>query len=1066
VSESRCRHCGFENGAAARFCGGCGRAVSLLPTIASHPISTVQSDAPAALARTGGAMLGERKHVTVLFADVRGSTALIDQLDPEHALELLGPVVKVLMDATHQHDGFVSQSRGDGIVALFGAPLANEDHAIRACQAAMAMRAGVDALFAATPPESRRAVVLRIGINSGEVVIHAIGSNSNMSYDAVGKTVHLAARMEELATPGTTLLTSATYDLAKGFIEAAPLGPVTVRGLSEPVETFELKGIPARTRWQVRSARGLSAIVGRQAELRTLRSALASAAAGKGRLVTIVGPPGVGKSRLVHEFLDRSTAGWTVLESACGLQHMNSSYYPISRLVRTLFNIGVDDSAETVARRIKEGAGRFHPAPASFVPAIFSMLDLPSDDVNWGNLSPPARRYQVIETVKALIFNEQRASPLLILIEDLHWADAETKLILETMAGLLGDARILLMVTQRPEGTWSAERAHLRVDLFPLGEPDSRALVDWLMGEDIGLIPVKRHILAQAQGNPLFIEELVQALKDSGAIEGKPRHYRLTHATQRFHMPETIHSVLAARVDLLDAPSKSLLQTCAVLGKDVPAALLPSMTETQPGELAIQLKTLEAADLLYKVGGAAAPEYSFKHDLIREVAYGTLLRGMRRILHAKAVEIIEVNFSHRLEEHIDRLADHAFYAELWEKAVPYQLRSCRRAVWRGANQDAVGIFERGIETLCHLSASDAKTKAEIDFRLAVILALEPLGRHRQSADVLIDARRFAQDCNDPRRTAAVNCHLAVALWRLGDQEGAMAAGQTAKAIAEGVDSQRLMFAALHNIGIVYHGMGNFTKSVEMHRMCVALETPELDDKRAGWASLPGVVLRTFLADALLELGEIEEAEAVAEEGGRRADAADHGYSRAQINQVRSRIRVAQGRPAEAISLLQAAWQVSIDLELIQMYLILAARWGEAYLAAGDVEAALDIVAVPEKLDIPLAQNTFGWGYLFVAQGQALLAAGRHGEALAAAERAMRLAEQRSDPPQEAYALRLLGQISASMPEPDASEAERYLQRAVTLAQNCGMKPLKESCLAALAALTGGRETGTRATARV
>ncbi len=341
----------------------------------------------------------------------------------------------------------------------------------------------------------------------------------------------------------------------------------------------------------------------------------------------------------------------------------------------------------------------------------------------------------------------------------------------------------------------------------------------------------------------------------------------------------------------------------------------------------------------------------------------------------------------------------------------------------------------------------------------MILALEPLGRHRRIADVLIDARRFAEDCNDPRRTAAVNCHLAVALWRLGDQEGAMAAAEAAKSIADRVGGQPLMFAALHNIGIVHHGMGSFTKSVEMHRKCLALETPELDDKRAGWPSLPGVILRTFLADALLELGEIDEAETVAEEGGRRAAAADHPYSLVQINQVRSRIRVAQGRPAEAISLLKDTWQVCMDLELIQMYPIIAARWGEAYLAAGDFAAALDIVSTPEKLDIPLAQNTFGWGHLFVAQGCALLTAGRHGEARAAAERALRLAEQRGDRPQEAYALKLLGEAAA---ERDPIEAEGYLRRAVALAEECGMKPLKGGCVAALAAAAGAQDVGPRA----
>ncbi len=1031
----------------------------MLPTIGSPTVPFVQSDMPAALseriAQSGNAMLGERKRVTVLFADVRGSTALIDQLDPEQALELLGPVMKVLMDAVHQHDGFVNQTRGDGIMALFGAPLAHEDHAIRACQAAMAMRAGVAALSAESPPD--RAVAIRIGIHSGEVVIHSIGRNLSMNYDAVGKSVHLAARMEELAAPGKIMLTLATFELAKDFIEATPLGTVMVRGVSEPVETFELIGTLARTRWQVRSARGLSSIAGRQAELRTLRSAFDSAAAGKGRLVTIVGPPGIGKSRLVHEFVDTAAAGgWMVLETACASQHMNSSYYPISRLLRTLFNIGIDDSPEIVARRVAEGVGRFYRALASSIPAILSMLDLRSDDGDWDNLAPPERRLRVIEAIKALIFHVKRKSPLLILIEDLHWADAETKLILENIAGLLGETRILLMATQRPESAWSADRAHLRIDLFPLKEQDSHALVDWLMGDDISLNPVKRRILAQAQGNPLFIEELVQALKDSGATEGERRHYRLTQSTRRIDMPETIHSVLATRVDLLDARSKSLLQTCAVIGKDAPAALLSKMMEMDVEELAPQLRTLERADLLYNVGGSGGPEYSFKHDLTRDVAYGTLLVGMRRILHAKAVDIIEANFGNRLEEHIDRLADHAFYAELWEKAVPYQLHSCRRAVRRGANHDAVSIFERGVETLSHLSPSEAKTKAEIDFRLAVILALEPLGRHRRIVDVLLEARRFAADSDDPRRLAAVNCHLAIALWRLGDFDGAMAAAEAAKAIAEGVDGQVLMFAALNAIGVVHHGTGRFAKTVEMHRKCLALETPELDDKRAGWPSLPGVVLRTFLADALLELGDLEEADAVAEEGRRRADAADHAYSRIQINRIRSRIRMAQGRPAEAISLLRDAWQVSIDLELIQMYPILAANWGQAHLAAGDIPAALDIVSMPEKLDIPLAQNMFGWGQLFVAQGHALLAVGRHGEARAAAERAMRLAEQRGERPQQAYALKLLGDISAAEREP--AEAERYLGRAIDLAEDCGMKPLKRACVAALAAVAGARET--------
>src|SRR5260221_3527289 len=303
----RCSHCGFAIRPTANFCGGCGRSRALSSATDQDALTFLQSKVPPQLVQrilhSGGAMSGERKHVTVLFADVRGSTALIDKLDPEEALEILGPVLQVLMDAIHQHDGFVNQARGDGIMALFGAPIATEDHAVQACRAAFAMRTGINELNRKRTGD----IALRIGMNSGHVVVHSIGSNLVMNYDAVGKTVHLAARMEELATPHTIMLTSATHKLAKGFIVAVPRGVVAVRGMEELVETFELSEMRLTTRWQARSSQGLSALVGRQAELSTLRNALERAAGGNGQALTVVGAAGLGKSRLIHDFVGELT---------------------------------------------------------------------------------------------------------------------------------------------------------------------------------------------------------------------------------------------------------------------------------------------------------------------------------------------------------------------------------------------------------------------------------------------------------------------------------------------------------------------------------------------------------------------------------------------------------------------------------------------------------------------------------------------------------------------------------------------------------------------------------------
>ncbi|WP_213289927.1 adenylate/guanylate cyclase domain-containing protein [Bradyrhizobium sp. sGM-13] len=989
-------------------------------------------------------MLGERKQVTVLFADIRGSTALIDRLDPEEALEILGPVLQLLMDAIHQHDGFVNQVRGDGVMALFGAPIASEDHAVQACRAALAMQARID-------QQNRKGahdIALRVGMNSGEVVIHSIGNDLAMNYDAVGKTVHLAARMEELATPGTILLTAATHRLAKGFISAVSRGSVAAKGIAEFVETFELKAMLATTRWLARSSQGRqSVLVGRQAELRSLRNTLESVADRNGQALTAVGAAGLGKSRLIHDFIRDLPDRWTVFEAACAPQRTRSSYYPISNLIRAVFGIAHDDGPETAARRVGEEIGLLDPNLSAFLPCFFALLDLSTDDQEWKNLEPYEKRRETIEAVKALILSRERRAPLVILIEDVHWMDAETKLILHNLVSSLRGARIFLIVTQRPEGCWT-DRGLIRLDLLPLDETASDELLDRLMGADVTLLSLKKRIQARAQGNPLFLEELVQGLAETGNLEGQPGKYRLSKPAGPVEIPQTIHSVLAARIDLLDASLKTLIQTSAVIGPDISIALLSGMLGVPSTELADDLRTLEAADLLRKVRDVA-PEYSFKHDLTREVAYGTMLLGLRRSLHAKAVETIESRFADRIDEHIDRLAEHAFLAELWEKAVPYQLRSCRRAVRRGANQDAIGIFQRGLETLSHWPASPAKTKAEIDFRLTVVIALEPLGKHRRIADVMREARSLADASNDPFRTTAVNCQLALALWRLGDHGVAMTVAEEASAIARQIGDPAFIFASLFMVGIVHHETGAFEESIKIHEGCFAFESPELDSKRAGWAAYPSVVLRTFLTDSLIELGEMDRAEAMAQQAINRAREVDHFYSLANISHVLARLRTAQGRHSEALSLLQECWQTCLDLEIVQMYPIFAARMGEAYLAGGDVDAAIEILSVPERLDVPLAEHAFGWRYLFVAQGRAFLAAGRHAEAYAAAKRALALAEERGEPPQQAYALKLMGDIESLSGGPDRSEAEPHLQRAFELAEKCGMRPLATLCSAAL-----------------
>lgn len=1046
---ARCGACGADLPATARFCANCGRPALSAGVNGWTDLTFLRSRVPPLIAQRvlqqGSAMIGERKRVTVLFADIRGSTALIDALDPEEAMATIGPIMQILMDAVHAHNGFVNQTRGDGIMALFGAPIAGEEHAIDACAAALEMRATVDGWAQASGRETK----LRIGLNSGEVIIQSIGSDLSMNYDAVGRTVHLAARMETEARPGAILMAQETAQRVMGFMQVTPAGILDLKGVASPVPVFELEATRAVTRWQVRKAQGLSAFLGRQRDLETLQGSLASVERGAGRLVSITAAPGLGKSRLVEEFLKSLPPTWSLLQCACAAQRTNASYHPIAELIRSLLGATVETPPEEVRTRLAERFAKRAPALHTYIPAYLSLLDLRAADAAWSKLEPGERRLKVMEAIHAGITVRSAERPLLIIIEDMHWCDPETRFIIEHIGDVIQSQRVLLLITQRPDNAVYIPAAvpHARLHLQPLDDAAARDLAQALLGSDISLAPVATRILDLAQGNPLFIEELVQDLKGSGKLGGTPGNYRLAASPGDLRLPDSIHSVIAARIDQLAPRPRAVLQTAAVIGREVPTPILAHMMDMPLQELADPLAELERTEFLY----SDAPNGSlslFKHELIRDVAYRTLMLGTRRALHAKAVEFIETAYADRLDEHIDRLADHAFEAHLWAKALPYQMRSCRRALRKGASHEAIAICERAAEALEHVPESPDRTKAQIDFALAAIIALEPLGLHQRITTLLREASRRAAALADPWRIAAVNCQLVVALWRIGEHGQAMIAADEAEQAAASIGDTALMFAAKHNRGIVDHETGNFATAIAAFRDCLKMETAEIDAKRVGWAALPSVVLRTFLADSLLETGDLQEAFAVAEDGFARAEAAGHAYSRVQINQVRAHIRLAQGRAGDAIAILTRDWRTSVELDLVQMHPIIATRLGQAHLARDNVAAALDILSQPDRLDVPLTENAFGWRYLFLTRGLAYLRDARIEDAQSCAERALVMATERGERPQQAYAHALLAEIAAAQRLKRPSR--RHAAEALRLAEACGMRPLAARSRAQLA----------------
>ena len=474
----------------------------------------------------------------------------------------------------------------------------------------------------------------RVGLNSGEVVVRTISNDLHMDYSAVGQTTHLAARMEQLATPGTILLTAATLRLVEGLVRVNPLGPMPVKGLTEPVEAYELLGASAlRRRLQAAAARGLTRFVGRQHELDTLSQALEQARTGHGQVVALVGEAGVGKSRLVYEVVhSHRTQGWLVLESASVSYGKATAYFPVIDLLKRYAHVEDGDDTRTVRAKVTGQVLTLDAALQEALPALLGLLDALPDDSPFLTLDPPQRRQRTLDALKRLLLRESQEQPLLLVFEDLHWIDTETQALLDSLVESLPTVRLLLLVNYRPEYQhgWGSKTYYTQVRLDPLPPASADELLQALLGADPSLEPLKRLLIERTEGNPFFLEESVRALVETGVLVGAPGAYRLAQALPAIQVPATVQAVLAARIDRLPPEEKRLLQTAAVIGTEVPFALLQAIAELPEEALHRGLAHLQAAEFLYETRLFPERDFTFKHALTHEVAYSGLLQERRR----------------------------------------------------------------------------------------------------------------------------------------------------------------------------------------------------------------------------------------------------------------------------------------------------------------------------------------------------------------------------------------------------------------------------------------------------
>ncbi|WP_354686568.1 adenylate/guanylate cyclase domain-containing protein [Cupriavidus necator] len=1074
-----CPQCGEEATPAAKFCRACGFALGDSPAVPAAP------DRPAAPApvhytpphlaerilaereamEARGETAGERKTITALFADMAGSTALTQDLDPEETRRLIDPVVTLMMEAVHHYEGYVAKFLGDGILALFGAPIAHEDHALRALYAALRMQDAMHRHSDRVRLEQGIPLQVRIGIHTGEVVVRSIRKDDlHTDYDPVGHTIHIASRMEGIATPASILVSESTHKLTEGYFEFTALGTTHVKGVREPLAVYEVVGLGAlRTRLQVAAHRGLARFVGRQPELEHLQDALEQAKAGHGRIVAVVGEAGVGKSRLFHEFKVRSQQGCLALETFSVSHGKAFAYLPLIELLKNYFQITAQDGDRSCREKVTGRLLTLDRSLEEHLPYLLYLLGTVEPGSPLPTMDPTIRRQRTFDAIASLLVRESLNQPLEVIFEDLQWLDGETEAFLNMLTGHVPGAHIVLLVNYRPEYAhhWDAGGHYSELLLQPLGPAEAQGLLTALLGDDASLAPLKRLILDKTEGNPFFMEEVVQTLVEETTLLGQPGRYRIEKAPALLHMPTTVQGVLAARIDRLPLAQKELLQTLAVIGKEFPLSLILRVTGLAEDKLRPLLADLQAADFIHERPAFPEVEYAFKHALTQEVAGNSLLTERRSALHESTAQAIEVLFHGRLKDYCSELAHHYSHSGNIPKAIEYLHCAGQQALQRSAQAEAILHLSTAIELLKRQPDNAERARRELTLLLALGPALMA-ARGQASAEVEANYRRALALCEQGKQTPAV-FSAQLGLWAfyqlraqyqvslpLGKRLYALAMkSQRPKQLAEG---HRVLGATLFRLGKLDAARTHMEQVI-----AVAQPEPQAYDFLMGYGRDPAVHATSTMAWIQWYRGYPDQARGLCQQALVMARERPDVFNLALCLVFASEVHHCRREPQLAREYAEAAIAISGE-QGFPIYLAwghVLQGWALAELGSPDEGVALmrQGLAAYESTGAEL-----GIPNLLALLADACAKAGQTAAALDMLARAQALVEATGEQLDASTLCRLKGETllrrsaERSVPPADQDEAEACFHSAVAIAQEQGARQLELQAALSLATL--------------
>ncbi len=928
--------------------------------------------------RVGGASLerDERKNATILFADIVGSTAMVATRDPEAALDILRPALGLLSEAVQRYGGTVNRVTGDGLMALFGAPFTDEEHALGACCAALEMHASL--------ARSEFDIPLRVGIHSGEIVVHQLRIGTVHTLDAAGEAVHLAARLQQDAPSGSTWISDATFALARGRVETRIVGPQPFRGFELPVVVHVLQAADASlSRLDVAGRRGLSPFVNRRAELDVLEAAYMRAAAGQGCAVALVGDPGVGKSRLVREFV-AARSGARVLEARCTRWRDDSGFHAMRVLTRRLLGLDTTENAGATHARLEMASVAPGTPPAEALAAVAVLQGVMPPGAGggpvawWAGLAPNARRRRIIEGCLAVLLAAASDKPLLVVVDDIHWADSGTYEVIERLLDAIGKSRLLLLLGWRAgyRFGWSEHSALTHVALSALSPANARDLARSVLGQRATDNSVVAGIADRTGGNPFFIEEAA-AMPDPALV------------------PPTVGSIIGARLDALKPEEKRFIEVLATVGEPTSAELLANVLDADEGGAQVVAAELERAGLLRIDGVGETARIACRHSLLQEVAYRGLIRTRRRALHGQIAVAMERLAGERVADEAEVLARHARLGGAWEAALRHARAAGARAASHSANREAVRFYEEALEALAFLPEGSGALEIAVDLRFALRESLFRLGQIAALQTRLSEAAALAEKLGDVQRLGQLYRFQGHHAWLAGDYTAALAAAQRAATLAETHQDAALALVAVFARALGEFGQGNLAASAaDMAVVAERAEDPALGG-RFGLDTEVTVVALGYRSRALADLGQFDAAARAAEACAERAAQLARPFASIFAALAEGYLLLARGATSDAARRLAEALQLCDRAQADLMRPVALSFLGAAEAASGSVTAGI------EHLELAV-RTAADMGFLFqqplrlALLSEALCAAGRSNEAAERAAEALALATSQGE----------------------------------------------------------------------